>query len=109
MSDLQQLRTTPPYDEPWKQATLINKLVGGRINSVGTVTLTNGGTQTLLSDNHIQGTSLLFFQARTANAAAVAASLWYDAGSIPAGGGTVTLNHASSAHGDLSFGYLVLT
>lgn len=89
--------------------TLINKLIQGRFNSIGTVTLTNAGTTTTLYDIHIARTSVMFFGAQTANAAAVQGSLWYDPTSVPSTGGSVTLNHSSSAHADLTFGYVVLT
>ena len=108
MSQLQQLRTTPPYDEPWKIATLVNRLVSGRINSLGSVTLTNNGTSTTLSDNNIKQGSKLFFTPTTAHAAAVS-GLWYDPASIPENGGTVTLHHNAVAQADLSFDYLIKT
>lgn len=84
-----------------------NKLIQGKINSVGTVTLTNGGTTTTLTDIHIVPVSVILFWAQTANAAAVSGSLWYDVTSIAMTGGKVTLNHSSSAHNDLTFGYAV--
>jgi hypothetical protein len=108
VSQLQQLRTTPPYDEPWKLATLVNRLMSGRINSLGSVTLTNSGTTTTLSDNNIKPGSKLFFTPTTADAATVI-GLWYDPASIPENGGTVTLHHSAVAQPDLDFDYLIKT
>lgn len=108
MSNLQQLRTTPPYEEPWKTATLVNLLISGRLNSVGSVTLTRNGSSSTLSDNHIRRGSRLFFMATTANAASVA-GLWYDPSTVPEAGGMVTLHHSAVDQPDLTFDYVVLT
>ncbi|HEX7965721.1 MAG TPA: hypothetical protein VF651_08395 [Gammaproteobacteria bacterium] len=106
MSQLQQLRTTPPYDEAWKTATLVNLLANGRLNSVGSVTLTQNGTSTTLSDNHIRRGSKLFLAPTTANAVSVA-GLWYDPASVPEAGGMITLNHSAVNQADLNFDYVV--
>jgi len=108
MSKLQQLRTTPPYDEPWKVATLVNLLAAGKSNSVGQVTLANGQPVTTLIDNNIRPGSKLFFTAVTAHAASVT-GLWYDPASITGVGGSVTLHHAAIGQADLTFDYAILT
>lgn len=105
MSRLQQLRTTPPYDEPWKVATLVNLLVGGRLNSVGSVRLTQNGTSTTLSDNNIRLGAKLFFTPTTAHAAQVT-GLWYAPATAP---GSVTLGHAAVNQPDLNFDYVIFT
>ena len=104
MSKLQQLRTTPPYDEPWKVATLVNRLLAGRLNSVGQVTLTQNGTSTVLSDNHYRVGSYVFLQAMTANAATIT-GLYAAQSSTP---GQVTLNHSAVNQPDLTFSYLIV-
>lgn len=106
MSQLQQLRTTQPYDEPWKTATLVNLLTNGRLNTVGSVTLTQNGTTTTLSDNHIRRGSKLFLTPTTAHAATVS-GLWYDPASVPEAGGMITLMHAAVNQADLTFDYVV--
>lgn len=108
MSRLQQLRTTPPYDEPWKVATLVNRILGGNLNSVGSVTLTKNGATTVLSDNRIRQGSRLFFTPTTAHAATVT-GLWYDPTTVPADGGVITLTHGSVNQADLIFDYLIVT
>ena len=104
MSELQQLRTTPPYDEPWKVATLVNRVLGGRLNSVGTVTLTQNGTSTVLSDNNYRLGSRLLLTPTTANAATVT-NLY-----VPhsATAGQVTIQHGAVNQPDLSFDYLIV-
>ena len=107
MSKLQQLRTTPPYDEPWKVATLVNLLANGRLNSVGSVTLTQNGNSTLLSDNNIRPGARLFFTPTTAHAASVS-GLWYDPSTVPDGGGSVMLRHSAVNQADLDLDYVIL-
>lgn len=108
MSKLQQLRTTPPYDEPWKVATLVNLLAAGKSNSVGQVTLGNGATSTVLTDNNIHPGSKLSLTAITAHASSVT-GLWYDPASVPDKGGAVTLHHSAVAQADLTFDYVIAT
>jgi len=105
MSRLQQLRTTPPYDEPWKTATLVNLLASGRLNSVGRVTLTQNGTSTTLNDNNIKLGSKLFFTPTTAHAAQVT-GLWCAPATAP---GSVTVGHTAVNQPDLNFDYVILT
>jgi len=105
MSNLQQLRTTPPYDEPWKVATLVNLITGGRLNSVGSMTLTQNGTSTTLNDNNIRLGAKLFFTPTSAHAATVT-GLWYAPATTP---GTATLGHAAVNQPDLTFDYVILT
>ncbi len=107
MSRLQQLRTTPPYDEPWKVATLVNKILGGSLNSVGSVTLTNNGTTTVLSDNNLRQGRRVFLSPTTAHAAGIAA-LWADPTSVSAQGGSIKLTHSAIAAADLNFDYLIV-
>ena len=108
MSKLQQLRTTPPYDEPWKVATLVNLLAEGKSNSLGRLTLTQNGTSTLLTDNHIRPGSKLFFTPVTSHAASVT-GLWCDPSTVPELGGAITLGHSAVNQADLTFDYVVLT
>ena len=109
MSALQPLKINPPYDPVFIVATLINKIISGHLNSVGTVTLTNGGTSTVLSDTAIKPTSKVFLRATSANAATVT-GLWVDKSTITVpNGGKVTLKHSSVAAADLTFDYVVLT
>jgi hypothetical protein len=105
MSDLQQLRTTPPYDEPWKVAALVNLLTGGRVNSVGSVTLARNHGSTTLNDNNIRLGSKLFFTPTTAHAAQVT-GLWYAPAAAP---GSVTLGHSAVDQPDLDFDYVIFT
>ena len=90
----------------------INSLSAGHINAIGTVTLTNGGTTTTLTDNHINPNCVILFSPQTAHAAAIT-GLYPDYTSIPTTGpfvgGQITLHHSSSANSDLTFGYVIFT
>ena len=105
MSDIQGLRTAPPYDEPWKVATVVNLLATGRLNTVGSVTLTQNGTSTTLNDNNIRLGSRLFFMPTTVHAAEVT-GLWYAPATAP---GSVTLGHTAVNQPDLDFDYVIFT
>lgn len=107
MSQLPPLRTTPPYDPTAKVATLINRLLVGSLNSLGSVTLTDNGTTTRLSDNHITRGCKIFLFPTTAHAATVT-GLWADPASVPANGGSITLTHPAVAAADLNFDYLIV-
>lgn len=104
MSKLQPLRTTPPYDEPWKVATLINRIMGGRLNSVGAVTLTQNGTSTLVSDNNYRIGSYVFLQALSADAATVT-GIYVVPGSTT---GQFTVRHSAVNQSDLNFSYVII-
>jgi len=107
MSKLPPLRTTPPYDPTAKMVTVINRLMVGSLNSVGSVTLTDNGTTTVLSDNHVSRGCKLFLFPTTAHAAAVT-GLWADPTSVPADGGSIRLTHSAAAQADLNFDYLIV-
>lgn len=86
-------------------ATLVNQLRNGATNTVGTVTLTNGGTQTTLKDANITANCSLWFTATTAHAGAVT-GLWADPTSIVTGeNAAITLNHSSISTTDCTFWY----
>ena len=93
-------------------AIATNQLLNGGSNAIGTIKLTPSSKTTTLRNNLITSQSVLFFFPQTADAQAVASSLWYDPTSVPVTGnflgGQITLNHSSSANTDMTFGYVVL-
>lgn len=88
--------------------THINRLVDGCINGIGTVTLTNGATTTVLTDGRISRVSVVGLFPQTADAAAVT-GLWTDPTSVPATGGQITIHHSNPGATDATFGYTVHT
>ncbi len=85
----------------------MNLLAGGRLNSVGSVRLTQNGSSTLLNDNNIRPGARLFFTPTTAHAATVT-GLWYDPTTVPDEGGSVVLRHSAVNQADLDLDYVIL-
>lgn len=83
--------------------TAINKIIEGRTENYGTVTLGQSTTQTVvqLTPATVSENSVVILQPRTANAAALA-NPWPSAVS----NGTFTITHASDASADLTFDYI---
>ena len=94
--------------EPLNQLiAIVNQIITGHLNSVGSVTLANGLTSTTLMDNSIRrGCRVLLFPT-TAHASTVT-GIWTDPTSVPAGGGQITINHSAVGQADLNFDYLVV-
>ena len=88
-------------------ATLVNRILGGSLNSVGSVTLTNNGTTSVLSDNKLRQGRRVFLFPTTAHAATIT-GLWADPASVPAQGGSITLTHGAVTASDLNFDYLIV-
>jgi propanediol utilization protein len=88
----------------------LNAIIAGQINSVGEVTLRASQTTTTLTDGNIVAGCHIFFTPETANAQSLGIP-WADQTSIPINGpiigGSITLNHGSSANTDLTFGYVI--
>lgn len=87
----------------WRVMAVVNGMMKGKTNSFGSVTLTANAASTVLTDPNIGGSSTLTFQARTANAASISASIYYDA----PGNQTVTIHHTNTANTDQQFDYSV--
>lgn len=106
MSNLPPLKPQKEIDG-FAVAVHINRMQEGALNSIGTVTLTNGATTTTLTDSHIKPISVILLFPQTAHAAAVI-GLYPDMTSIPMAGGSVVLNHSLIGSADCTFGYVVL-
>jgi hypothetical protein len=89
-----------------KCAQAINSLRDGRINSVGTVTLSASTTTTTLSDRRIGPDSYIGLRAKTDTARTAAAS-GYPYPSAQAKG-SATLTHDSQSDTDRTFTFVVL-
>lgn len=91
----------------WRQAALtINNLLVGKINSVGSVTLTANQTTTVVSDPLATINSFIEFMPTTANAASEKAAGGMYVSSQ--GNKTFTVTHANAATVDRTFRYVVL-
>ncbi len=93
----------PAGAQPRDVADRINRLLAGKINAAGEVTLTASSATTTLTDPNIGLSSFIFLAPRTANAKAEGTP-WH---SISASG-SATLNHANNAQTDRTYGYLII-
>ena len=87
-------------DDDLTTANVVNGILDGKVNSTGSVTLTNSSATTTLSDDRIGDDSVILFMPTTSDASTV---------TIHVTGrqkGQATLNHASATT-TRSFGYIV--
>lgn len=61
-------RLSPLGDEPRTIATVVNNILDGKVNSTGSVTLTNSSATTTLSDDRIGEDSVILFMPTTSDA-----------------------------------------
>lgn len=92
-------------EDPRAVARTVNRILEGKINSVGTVTLSTGTTTTLVADFRAHANSKVLFQPTTANAASEWASgaMW-----ATCSANQIDITHSSATETDLSFGYVLL-
>lgn len=87
-------------------SVIINGLLQGKSNNVGTVTCTAGAASTVVLDNRIGPNSAMPLDAETANAAAelgAGGCYWSSRGK-----GTATLTHANAVSVDRTFRYPIV-
>lgn len=92
----------PPSGQitPRALAESINRIVDGRLESYGTVTLTAGATTTTFTNQNISRNSVVILSPRTSNAAAAVATTFVST----VADGSVTFTHANNAQVDRTFG-----
>ena len=83
-------------------ANALNGALDGRINAVGTLTLTAGATSSILNDLRIGINTVVLLMPTTANAATALASIFI----VPTKE-SATINHANTADIDKTFNYAV--
>ena len=84
-----------------KVAEVVNSLRDGKINSVGTVTLTANSTTTTLTDPRINPNSKISLTATTSTAAA-STGLY-----VTAGTGSAVITHNSTADANKTFAFAI--
>ncbi len=90
--------------EPQTQNFVIQQLIEGRSNAVGTVTLTANAASTVVTALNCGPSSAVFLFPTTANAAAIVAATYVSLVSA----GTFTVTHTNSATADKSFFWVCL-
>jgi hypothetical protein len=83
-------RLSPLGDEPRTIATVVNNILDGKVNSTGSITLTNSSATTTLSDDRIGEDSVILFMPTTSDASST--NIYVTARQK----GQATLNHASA-------------
>ena len=87
-------------------ATALNQAIRGKLNAVGTVTLTANAATTTLIDERIGGDSWIGLMPLTANAAGALANIFNLSADITKGQAVIT--HANVASTDRTFRYVVI-
>lgn len=98
--------TTPPLSVSsgdTEARRTVNKVLSGKTNNFGSVTLTANSATTTLNDTRIGINSVISLQPRTSNAAAALTTTYLGT----PGDGSLTINHANNAQTDRTFLYTV--
>ena len=84
-------------------AASVRNIMDGKINTVGSVTLTASVASTTITDSRIGPNSAVTLTATTANAAAALATTY-----VTAGEGSAVITHANAVSTDRTFKYVIL-
>ena len=99
----------PAGDEPRAIATAVNQLIKGKINAVGTVTLTASATSTVVANALAGEGSVILLMPQTPHAAAeLGNGTAYIAPADSVSGASFKITHASNSQTDRVFGYVIL-
>jgi len=85
-------------------AVVVNNLLAGKMNVVGSLTITANAASTTLTDSRIGTSSVVLLMPTSANGAAALASTYFSG----FGNGSCTVNHANNAQTDRTFNYAVI-
>lgn len=106
MADVNRRRLPPQTQDERQTALVINQVLDGKLNCVGTFTATAGAATTAISDFRCGLDSVILLMPITANAA------------LEIGNGTIyvsatakqsfTVNHANNSQSDRSFRYILI-
>lgn len=91
------------------KAQAVNQALKGKINSVGTVTLTASAATTTVDNAFVSSSSVILLMPQTANASAeVGAGTIYIQPADTIDGTSFKITHANNAQSDKTFGYAIL-
>ena len=93
-------RLSPLGDKPRTISTVVNNILDGKVNSTGSITLTNSSATTTLSDDRIGADSVIIFMPTTSNASSENIHV------TARQKGQATLNHANAST-TRSFDYVI--
>lgn len=95
---------------PWRGGTpreiseVVNNLMNGKSNNIGTITLAQSSATTTLLDARIGIESVILFTPTSSHAAAEMAHLYISAQTS----GEATITHRNTGHSDLNFQYVII-
>ena len=98
------LQAAPTGASPERIRTILNEVLRGRMNAVGTVTLTANAATTTIVNNLMAPDMAVFLVPTTANAAAALATTYISTRDS----GSFVLTHANNAQADKTFLYVTL-
>lgn len=99
----------PAGGSPRDVATAVNQALKGKLNSIGTVTLTHGAASTVVTNALVSATSVILLMPQTAHAAAeIAAGGCYIAPTDIVSGTSFKITHANNAQVDRNFSYVLI-
>jgi hypothetical protein len=95
-----------PANEGWGFLArgIVNRMMRGKLNVGGEVTLTPGAASTLVLDDQICSSSVIVLAPMSASAANAILSTWLSAPET----GRILVNHAIGAETDRTFRYIVM-
>jgi hypothetical protein len=98
-------RRLPPFGGDERAvAEVVNGIMDGKTNNIGTVTLAQSSTTTTLTDARIGIESVILFTPTSSNSASEMAHLFISAQT----NGSATITHRNTGHADLTFQYIIV-
>ena len=94
----------PTGDTPRVISEVVNGVLNGKINPIGTFTLSSGTNESTIYDERLSYTSVILLTPRTLNAANEMTHLFVR----DKNKGNFVLEHRNVSHNDLTFDYVLL-
>lgn len=107
------LPAVPTTSANWREwltkvSTTLNEVLRGRLNVVGTFTLSSGATSSTLTDDRISLNSAIVLSPTTANAAAELGNGTLYISEANRNNGSVVITHANNAQTDRIFRFAII-
>ena len=98
-------RLLPPFGADQRGvAEVVNGIMNGKTNNIGTTTLAQSSATTTLTDARIGAESVILFTPTSSHAAQEMAHLYISAQTA----GSATITHRNTGHNDLNFQYIIV-
>jgi hypothetical protein len=97
-------RLPPQGGDQRAVAEIVNNIMDGKTNNIGTVTLTSSATTTTLNDARISAGSTIIMTPMTSNAAKEFGTCFISSRS----NGSAVISHQNTGHSDLIYTYAIV-